>query len=59
MDIAASIPVVTGAGRGLGRELLDGLLDRGVAKVYALARNLDAIPRDARITPGPLRSRRP
>jgi NAD(P)-dependent dehydrogenase (short-subunit alcohol dehydrogenase family) len=49
MDIAASIPVVTGAGRGLGRALLDDLLGRGATKVYALARSLDSIPRDERI----------
>jgi NAD(P)-dependent dehydrogenase (short-subunit alcohol dehydrogenase family) len=49
MDIAASIPVVTGAGRGLGRALLDDLLGRGATKVYALARSLDSIPNDERI----------
>jgi NAD(P)-dependent dehydrogenase (short-subunit alcohol dehydrogenase family) len=53
MDIATSTPVVTGAGRGLGRALLDCLLDRGVTKVYALARNLDSIPNDERIVPVP------
>jgi NAD(P)-dependent dehydrogenase (short-subunit alcohol dehydrogenase family) len=49
MDISASIPVVTGAGRGLGRHLVDGLLDQGVAKVYALARDPSTIRQDSRI----------
>jgi NAD(P)-dependent dehydrogenase (short-subunit alcohol dehydrogenase family) len=49
MDISASIPVVTGAGRGLGRHLVDGLLDRGAQKVYALARDSETIRRDPRI----------
>ena len=49
MDISASTPVVTGAGRGLGRHLVDGLLDRGAQKVYALARNPAAVRRDARV----------
>jgi NAD(P)-dependent dehydrogenase (short-subunit alcohol dehydrogenase family) len=51
MEIAASIPVVTGASRGLGRELVKGLLDRGTTKVYALARNVDSIPNDERVVP--------
>jgi NAD(P)-dependent dehydrogenase (short-subunit alcohol dehydrogenase family) len=49
MDISTSTPVVTGAGRGLGRDLVDGLLDRGVAKVYALARDTSAVRQDPRV----------
>jgi NAD(P)-dependent dehydrogenase (short-subunit alcohol dehydrogenase family) len=49
MDITASIPVVTGANRGLGRALVDALLDRGAAKVYALARTPDAVRQDPRV----------
>jgi NAD(P)-dependent dehydrogenase (short-subunit alcohol dehydrogenase family) len=49
MDISASTPVVTGAGRGLGRHLVDGLLDRGVARVYALARDTSAVRQDPRV----------
>ena len=49
MDISASTPVVTGAGRGLGRHLVDGLLDRGAQKVYALARDPSAVRRDPRV----------
>lgn len=51
MDIAASTPVVTGAGRGLGVHLVDTLLDRGVPKVYALARDPSRVRRDERIVP--------
>ena len=49
MDISRSTPVVTGAGRGLGRHLVDGLLDRGVAKVYALARDTSTVRQDPRV----------
>ncbi|MBV9413754.1 MAG: SDR family NAD(P)-dependent oxidoreductase [Solirubrobacterales bacterium] len=49
MDISASTPVVTGAGRGLGRHLMDGLLDRGAQKVYALARDPSTVRQDRRV----------
>jgi NAD(P)-dependent dehydrogenase (short-subunit alcohol dehydrogenase family) len=49
MDITTSIPVVTGANRGLGRALVDALLERGAAKVYALARDSDAVRQDPRV----------
>jgi NAD(P)-dependent dehydrogenase (short-subunit alcohol dehydrogenase family) len=51
MDISASTPVVTGAGRGLGRHLVDGLLERGAQKVYALARDTSNIRPDPRVVP--------
>lgn len=51
MDITASIPVVTGAGRGLGAHLVDALLDRGVDKVYALARDTSRVRSHERIVP--------
>lgn len=51
MDISTSIPVVTGAARGLGRHLVDALLEHGSSKVYALARDTDKVRRDARIVP--------
>jgi NAD(P)-dependent dehydrogenase (short-subunit alcohol dehydrogenase family) len=49
MDLTASTPVVTGANRGLGRALVDALLERGASKVYALARNPIAVRRDPRV----------
>ena len=51
MDISTSTPVVTGAGRGLGRHLVDQLLDRGVAKAYALARDTSTVRHDPRVVP--------
>jgi NAD(P)-dependent dehydrogenase (short-subunit alcohol dehydrogenase family) len=51
MDYSTTTPVVTGAARGLGRHIVDALLDRGVPKVYALARNADHVRRDPRIVP--------
>ena len=49
MNISSSIPVVTGANRGLGRALVDALLERGVSKLYALARDPHAARDDARV----------
>jgi NAD(P)-dependent dehydrogenase (short-subunit alcohol dehydrogenase family) len=43
MDIKGSIVVVTGANRGLGRQFAAALLERGAAKVYAAARNPEAV----------------
>ena len=48
MNIPDQIFVVTGAARGLGRELVDELLDRGVTRVYAAARNPGAVRADER-----------
>jgi NAD(P)-dependent dehydrogenase (short-subunit alcohol dehydrogenase family) len=42
MDIAGKTALVTGANRGLGRQLASQLRDRG-ARVYAAARNPDAV----------------
>jgi NAD(P)-dependent dehydrogenase (short-subunit alcohol dehydrogenase family) len=50
MDLSTSVPVVTGANRGLGRALVDALLDRGVTKMYALARDPSGVRRDPRVT---------
>lgn len=49
MDISTSVPVVTGASRGLGSHLVDSLLERGATKVYALARDPESVRRDARV----------
>jgi NAD(P)-dependent dehydrogenase (short-subunit alcohol dehydrogenase family) len=51
MNLSDSTPVVTGAARGLGRHLVDQLLDHGVATVYALARDPAQARRDPRIVP--------
>jgi NAD(P)-dependent dehydrogenase (short-subunit alcohol dehydrogenase family) len=51
MDISTSVPAVTGASRGLGRALVDALLDRNVRKVYALARDTSPVRPDPRVVP--------
>src|SRR5262249_49009187 len=51
MDISTTIPVVTGASRGLGRQLVDALLSLGADKVYALARDTGTVRRDPRVVP--------
>jgi len=43
MQINGATALVTGANRGLGRRFAQALLDRGAAKVYAAARNPEAI----------------
>jgi NAD(P)-dependent dehydrogenase (short-subunit alcohol dehydrogenase family) len=43
MDIEGSVALVTGANRGLGRALVELLVERGAAKVYAGARNPDVV----------------
>jgi NAD(P)-dependent dehydrogenase (short-subunit alcohol dehydrogenase family) len=52
MDVKSSTALVTGANRGLGRAIVDELLARGAAKVYAGARDpqsVDAL--DPRVVP--------
>ena len=43
MKIEGSVVLVTGANRGLGAEYVRQLLDRGAAKVYAGARNIESV----------------
>jgi NAD(P)-dependent dehydrogenase (short-subunit alcohol dehydrogenase family) len=43
MEIRDSVALVTGANRGLGRHFAEQLLGRGAARVYAAARNPDAV----------------
>ncbi len=52
--IEGTIALVTGANRGIGRALTEALLARGVKKIYAAARNpeaLSALYDDARLVP--------
>src|SRR5262245_30758590 len=51
MKINGQTVVVTGASRGLGRSLVDALLSRGAAKVYAAARNGSPAFADPRVVP--------
>ncbi|KOV87212.1 SDR family oxidoreductase [Nocardia sp. NRRL S-836] len=43
MDIQGSVALVTGANRGLGKEFVGQLLERGAKKVYATARDVSTI----------------
>jgi len=43
LQIAGSVAFVTGANRGIGRALVQSLLDRGAAKVYAAARRPEGL----------------
>lgn len=43
MQIAGSVALVTGANRGLGREIAKALVERGAAKVYAAARKPESV----------------
>jgi len=51
--IEGAVALVTGANRGIGRALTETLLTRGVKKVYAAARNPEALRSrgDARLVP--------
>jgi NAD(P)-dependent dehydrogenase (short-subunit alcohol dehydrogenase family) len=51
--IEGAVALVTGANRGIGRALTEALLTRGVRKVYATARNPEALEalRDDRLVP--------
>lgn len=51
MEIQGSIALVTGANRGLGRALVDALLEAGAARVYAAARDITAIVAHPRVVP--------
>lgn len=52
MKIANSVVFVTGANRGLGRELVHELLQRGATRVYAAARDTSSLKGvDSRVIP--------
>lgn len=42
-SIENSVALVTGANRGIGKSIVEGLLNAGAAKVYAAARNLESL----------------
>jgi NAD(P)-dependent dehydrogenase (short-subunit alcohol dehydrogenase family) len=43
MQIEGKVVFVSGANRGLGKELVQALLDRGAAKIYAAARRIETL----------------
>jgi NAD(P)-dependent dehydrogenase (short-subunit alcohol dehydrogenase family) len=54
MDITSITALVTGANRGLGRALVDALLDRGAGRVYAAARDPEGVRVDDRVVAVPV-----
>jgi len=53
LEIESAVALVTGANRGIGGALSEALLSRGIKKIYAAARDPDALrgARDARLVP--------
>ena len=43
MKISGAIALVTGANRGLGLHFVEALVEFGAAKIYATARDIDAL----------------
>src|SRR5690242_11692226 len=46
MDLQNAVVLVTGANRGIGAEFVAQLKDRGAAKIYAAARDVDSVAAD-------------
>ena len=51
MNIKGSVALVTGANRGVGRELVSALVEAGAAKVYAAARDVSGIVGSTYVVP--------
>ncbi|WP_090206694.1 SDR family NAD(P)-dependent oxidoreductase [Yoonia litorea] len=51
MQIKNSVALVTGANRGVGRHYVAQLLEKGAAKVYAAARNVDTLAKMVALDP--------
>lgn len=53
MDFEGRTVLITGSNRGIGRALVEALLKRGVARIYATARDMSSLPDfgDGRVIP--------
>ena len=49
MQLKNAVALVTGANRGIGRAFVDALLEQGVSRVYATARDLSSLDTVTRI----------
>jgi len=58
MQIKDSVALVTGANRGIGRALVEALLERGARRIYAAARDLATLDAVVRLDPNRVRALR-
>jgi NAD(P)-dependent dehydrogenase (short-subunit alcohol dehydrogenase family) len=56
MQIKDSVALVTGANRGIGRALVDALLERGASRIYAAARDVASLDAIVRLDPTRVRA---
>jgi NAD(P)-dependent dehydrogenase (short-subunit alcohol dehydrogenase family) len=56
MQVKHSVALVTGANRGIGRALVEALLERGASRVYAAARDLTSLDTVVRGDPSRIRA---
>jgi NAD(P)-dependent dehydrogenase (short-subunit alcohol dehydrogenase family) len=56
MEAKKAVALVTGANRGIGRALVEALLERGAVRVYATARNLADLKQVAALDPKRVRT---
>jgi NAD(P)-dependent dehydrogenase (short-subunit alcohol dehydrogenase family) len=58
MHIKDSVALVTGANRGIGRALVEALLERGASRIYAAARDVASLDAVVRLDPRRIRALR-